>query len=63
MLRLHIAEAHEIPNDAFPAPCPLCRSRGDPNPVQISNVLTFKRHRTAEHLRDHEVLIWEESEG
>ena len=63
MLRLHIAEAHEIPSDAFPAPCPLCRSRGDPNPVQISNVLTFKRHRTAEHLRDHEVLIWEESEG
>ena len=60
MLRLHMAEAHEIPADIFPTECPLCVARGDTAPVHISNPLTFKRHRTAEHLRDHPVQVYRE---
>ena len=60
MLRLHMAEAHEIPADIFPTECPLCVARGDRAPVHISNPLTFKRHRTAEHLRDHPVQVYRE---
>ena len=44
MLRLHMAEQHEIPEDIFPAPCPLCVARGDADPAYFTNVLTFKRH-------------------
>ena len=59
MLRLRMAEQHEIPEDIFPAPCPLCVARGDADPAYITNVLTFKRRRTHEHLGDHTVLVWE----
>ena len=61
MLRPHMAEAHVIPEDIFPAPCPLCVARGDSETEYVTNALTFKRHRTQAHLRDHPVLVWEEA--
>ena len=60
MLRLRMAEAHEIPADFFPTACPLCVAGGERVPIQISNPLTFKRSHTAEHLRDHPVMVYRE---
>ena len=57
MLRLHMAEAHEIPENDFPGPCPLCLARGEEIAPHMATVLTFKRHRSAVHLRDFEVAV------
>ena len=42
MLRLHMADAHEVSSSWFPNPCPLCVAGGDADPVFITTVLTFK---------------------
>ena len=58
MLRLHMAQDHDVSPEQFPGPCPLCVARGDDLAPHMSTVLTFKRHRTAEHFRDFPIAVF-----
>ena len=42
MLRLHMAQDHDVSPEQFPGPCPLCVARGDDLAPHMSTVLTFK---------------------
>ena len=57
MLPLHMAEAHEIPENDFPGPCPLCLARGEEIAPHMATVLTLKRPGSAVRVRDFEVAV------
>ena len=52
LLLQHFMQSHSDVEARFPGPCFLCEARGARNVPHMKTAMTFKRHRTAEHLHD-----------
>ena len=52
LLLQHFIQSHSDVEARFPGPCFLCEARGARNVPHMKTAMTFKRHRTAEHLHD-----------
>ena len=57
MLR-RLAQDHPVHSLRFPLNCPLCVQLGRPLPEFCATPLTFKRRRTAFHMRDFPIAVF-----